>query len=113
MGKELLFSITKKDLKIDYFSGSGGGGQHRNKHQNCVRLHHLDSGVIVTGQSNKERKANIREAFNNLIKHPKFIIWHNKKVREALEGKTINQKVQEAMSEDNIRVEVRKNNKWV
>ena len=30
------------------FSGSGGpGGQHRNKTQNAVRLHHAPSGVVI------------------------------------------------------------------
>ena len=67
MNRELLFSVTKKDLKIDYFSGTGGGGQHRNKHQNCVRMHHKDSGASSTGQSSKERKSNLKEAFNNII----------------------------------------------
>ena len=74
--KELLFSITRKDLKIDYFSGTGAGGQHRNKHQNCVRLRHSVSGAIVTGQSHRERRSNIKEALNNLVSSPKFKIWH-------------------------------------
>ena len=26
--KELLFSVTKKDFDITYFSGKGAGGQH-------------------------------------------------------------------------------------
>ena len=33
--KELLFSVTKKDFSITWFSGTGAGGQYRNKHQNC------------------------------------------------------------------------------
>jgi len=32
--RELAFSVTKKDLEITYFSGTGKGGQHRNKHKN-------------------------------------------------------------------------------
>ena len=43
--KKLLFSITKKDFKIDYFSGTGAGGQHRNRHKNCIRLTHIESNV--------------------------------------------------------------------
>ena len=112
MSKELLFSITKKDFKIDYFSGTGAGGQHRNKHQNCVRLHHTESGVIVTGQSSRERKSNIKEAFNNMVKHPKFRVWHNKKVQEVLTGKSIESIVEEQMKPENIKIEYKEDKKW-
>ena len=103
--KELLFSITKKDFDIQFFSGTGAGGQHRNKHQNCVRLHHRDSGVTVTGQSNKSRIANQKEAFENLTKHAKFKVWHARKIQEVLEGKSIEQKVDETMKPKNLKVE--------
>jgi len=112
MSRELLFSITKKDLDISYFSGKGGGGQHRNRHMNCVRIKHKDSGVTVTGQSNKERLANIREAFNNLRENPYFKLWFNRKVQEVLTGKTIEQIVEEQMKPENLRIEGRKENKW-
>ena len=107
MKKELLFSITRRDLKINYFSGTGGGGQHRNKHQNCVRLQHPDSGVLVTGQSNKERRSNLREAFANIVKHPKFKVWHTRKVQEIIEGKNIQQKVDEMVTIENLKIEGR------
>jgi len=112
--KELLFSITKKDLEITYFSGTGKGGQYRNKHQNCVRMKHPDSGAMVTGQSYRERIANTKEAFNNLVNHPKFKVWHTRKVKEIIDGKTIQQKVEDAMVEKNLKVECRdENDNWM
>ncbi len=113
MSRELLFSITKKDFRIEYFSGTGKGGQYRNKHQNCVRLHHNESGVLTTGQSHRERTANLREAFNNFVKHPKFKLWHSKKVQEVIRGKTIEEIVEEMMKLENIKIEVKEDNKWV
>jgi len=112
--KKLLFSITSKDLEIQYFSGTGAGGQYRNKHQNCVRIQHKESGTLVTGQSNRERQANTKEAFNNLINHPKFKIWYNAKVFEKLSGKTMEQRIEESMSEENLIIEgLDENGKWV
>jgi protein subunit release factor B len=103
--RELLFSVTKKDLEISWFSGTGAGGQHRNKHQNCVRLHHPASGARVTGQSNKERKSNIREALNNLVKNPKFKLWMTREVNEKLTGKRLEEVVDEMMAPENLRFE--------
>ena len=57
---------TKKDFRIEWFSGKGAGGQHRNKHQNCVRVIHIESGLSCTGQSYRERKRNFEEAFRSL-----------------------------------------------
>ena len=105
MSKELLFSVTKKDLDIEFFSGTGAGGQYRNKHQNCVRMKHRDSGALVTGQSNRERPGNIREAFENLLKHPLFKIWQSQRVMECLSGETVEQRVEKAMAPENLKVE--------
>lgn len=113
MDKKLLFSITKKDLKIDFFSGTGAGGQHRNKHQNCVRLRHSESGTIVTGQSYKERSANVGEALRNLLSHPKFKLWHTQKTHEILTGVSIEERVEEMMAPGNIKVEHQEDGRWV
>jgi len=111
--RRLLFSITKKDLRIEYFSGSGAGGQHRNRHQNCVRLHHPASGAIVTGQSHRERKSNIKEALRNLVGSAKFKVWHARAVKEILSGKTIDEIVDESMQAKNLKIECRdENGKW-
>ena len=112
MVRELLFSITKKDFKIEWFSGRGAGGQHRNKHQNCCRLTHLESGVTTTGQSHRNREANLREAFRSLIKNPKFKMWFSSKTHEVLSGQTIDDVVRDWMRPENIRVEVFRNGHW-
>ena len=59
-------TVRKSDLNITWFSGKGGGGQHRNKHANCCRMEHIPTGITVTGQSHKERPANQKEAFKAL-----------------------------------------------
>lgn len=59
---------TKKDFRLDWFSGKGAGGQYRNKHQNCCRITHIPTGMVETGQSHRERPANQREAFQKLAK---------------------------------------------
>lgn len=74
MTKEL--HLTKKDFKIEWFSGQGAGGQHRNKHQNCCRITHLESGITVNGTESKSRVENQRVAFNKLAKL--VIEWYNK-----------------------------------
>ena len=66
MARELIFQVTKKDLEIDYFSGTGAGGQHRNKHMNCVRIKHIPTGIMTQSQTHRERVGNFREAFHKL-----------------------------------------------
>ena len=66
MEREKLFSATKKDFRLNWFSGSGAGGQHRNKHQNCLRLTHIPTGITVTAQTERDRPSNQRNAFRRL-----------------------------------------------
>lgn len=57
---------TRKDFNLEWFSGTGSGGQHRNKHQNCCRITHKDSGLTATGQNSRSRVDNQRDAFRRL-----------------------------------------------
>ena len=60
--------LTKKDFRIEWFSGQGAGGQHRNKHQNCCRIIHIETGLKAQGTESRERVSNQRVAFNRLAK---------------------------------------------
>ena len=59
---------TKASFRVDYFSGTGAGGQYRNKHQNCVRLVHLPTGLVTTGQEQRSLEQNRRDAFRKMAK---------------------------------------------
>ena len=63
-----MLTLTRKDFKIEWYSGSGAGGQHRNKHQNCCRITHIKTGISAVGTSSKQRHINQREAFTTLAK---------------------------------------------
>lgn len=67
--------LTKKDFKIDWFSGSGAGGQKRNKVMACCRITHIESGLMCVGQNSRSRVENQRDAFTRLAKM--VIEWYN------------------------------------
>ena len=110
MNKQLLFSVTKKDLDITYFSGTGAGGQYRNRHKNCVRIKHNDSGVMVTGQEQRNLKQNLNTAFKRLANNKDFRKWLKIKAAEVT-GKDIKikeqikRKVDDMCKEENLKIE--------
>lgn len=61
-----MLHLTKKDFKVDWFSGQGAGGQHRNKKKNCCRITHTETGLVGIGQNSRSRKDNQKEAFLSL-----------------------------------------------
>ena len=58
--------LTKKDFRLEWFSGTGAGGQHRNKHQNCCRITHVESGLSRVGTASRSRVENKTDAFTAL-----------------------------------------------
>lgn len=58
-------SFSEKDLSVEWFSGSGKGGQHRNKHQNSCRLTHLPTGTTKAAQT-RSRESSYRLALEAL-----------------------------------------------
>lgn len=49
--------VTTADVRTEWFSGTGAGGQHRNKCQNSVRLIHEPTGIVVTSQQRKRSQS--------------------------------------------------------
>ena len=56
-----MIKVMDADLKIEWYSGTGAGGQHRNKHQNSCRITHIPTGTLTTAQC-RSRQNSYNEA---------------------------------------------------
>ncbi len=110
---EKLFSVTKKDLKIQTFRSGGKGGQSQNKTDSGVRIIHEPSGAVGESRTERSQLQNKRLALKRLSESAKFKLWINKMVMEIDTGKTLEERVDEAMEPKNIKTEVRNDKgKW-
>lgn len=112
--KELLFSLTKKDFRIDRFRAGGKGGQKQNKTSSGVRVTHIESGAVGESRESRSQHENREKAFRRCIESPTFKKWHKKKVSEMLSDReAVNKKVDRMMQPEFIKEEVFKDNRWV
>lgn len=75
--------LPEGDLHLEWYSGSGAGGQHRNKHQNSVRLRHLPTGLVVTAQCRK-REESLRQAREALSERLSILAQTDTRGRENM-----------------------------
>jgi len=54
------------DFHVEWFSGTGKGGQKRNKSQSCCRVYHLPTGLVESRQG-RSRENNFNDAKSALI----------------------------------------------
>lgn len=113
MKKEKLFTLTKKDFIIQTFRSGGKGGQHQNKTNSGVRIIHPASNAIGESRTERSQYQNKKLAFRKLVNSEKFKIWINKVYFEIMNGKTVEERVEEEMNQKNLKVEKKNNNKWV
>lgn len=59
-------SVSKKDLRIEFYRGSGPGGQNRNKRDTACRITHLPTGISSSSQEYKSQKQNKSAAWKRL-----------------------------------------------
>jgi len=112
MTRELLFSVTEKDLVIQTFHAGGPGGQNQNKTSSGVRIIHKESGAVGEARDTRSQLENKRAALKRMTESVKFKMWVNRVCAEINTGKTIDQRVDEMMKPENIKVEVNEGGKW-
>lgn len=112
--KELLFSVTKKDLRIDYFRAGGAGGQHQNKTSSACRITHPASGAVGESRDERSQSQNQRIAFKRLVSSARFQTWLKLTSSEMMMEETIEQKVDRMTQPQYLKVEVKdEKGRWV
>ena len=105
--KQKLLTLTRKSFTWDYFSGTGAGGQHKNKCKNSIRLTHKPSGAKAVCQEFRSKKQNERTAFKRIAKSPKLQQWI--KMQCSIVAGEIEQKLDKTMRPQNLKIETGEN----
>jgi protein subunit release factor B len=113
MTKELAFSVTLADCRVDTFRSGGKGGQNQNKRDTGVRIVHESSGAVGESREERSQLQNKKRAFTKMVEHPAFKFWVSQRLKEIETRKTAEQRLQEWMAPENIKVEGKHEGRWV
>jgi len=85
--------VRKDQLRIEYYRGSGAGGQKRNKTSSACRITHLPTGHVGSCENHRSQSKNRTEAFRRLVdKHLKTLMLAAARVAPLREA-TSNERV--------------------
>ena len=102
--REKIFSLTKKDFRVDTFKAGGKGGQNQNKRDTGVRITHIETGISSECREERSQGQNKKRAFEKLANGKAFRVWLSAKAL-AISG-DIDRVVNEQMQDKNLKVEV-------
>lgn len=111
--RQRITILSKKDLEISYYIGSGKGGQKKQKTHSGVQIVHPESGAIGRCSDSRSQEQNKKHAFERLLETPKMKFWLTKKIYEIKQQETLEETVAKETAPDKIKYEIKVDGKWV
>lgn len=113
MARDVLFSVTLSDCRVDTFRSGGPGGQNQNKRDTGVRITHPPSGAVGESRQERSQLQNKKAAFTRMVDSPQFRFWVMQEQKRLETGKSLEERVEEDMAPENLKVEARVGGVWV
>lgn len=108
--KAPFLSIGRDQFEIQTFAAGGPGGQHQNTSNTGVRIIHRASGARGEARDTRSQHQNKQAALRRLVEDPKFRIWLNRQLWNKIQPE---QQVEKDMNLKNLKVEGKKDGRWV
>lgn len=110
MEKQLLFSVSSKDLYFEYFTCGSKGGQHANRNKTGVRIKHPPSNAVAESREYKSQLQNKQAAFKRLTETKEFRVWHRIETARRCGKRSPEQIVDSLMDRiDDFKIEIKDN----
>jgi len=72
---ELLFTVPRSDLRLEFFRAGGAGGQKQNKTSSACRITHMPSGAVGIARDERYQTQNRKLALQRLVGSKEFKSW--------------------------------------
>ncbi len=110
--KRKLFSVTIKDCRVESFTVGGHGGSGKDTSNTGIRVTHEPSGAVGKATDTRSYAQNRELAFTRMGKSKEFQTWAKLRASELQTGKSIEDKVEEALHPKNLKIEYRADKGW-
>jgi protein subunit release factor A len=106
--------VSRKDLDISYFIGSGKGGQKKQKTASGVQIIHRESGAIGRCSETRSQDQNKREAFKKMTQHARFKFWLARRLYEIQQQETLEETIERETQPEFLKLEIKnQNDQWI